>query len=53
MKNTSQKYFSVEFIEEGGKTFVIFYDSNGNLIAKSEIPHRDINEAMRVSGEDN
>ena len=53
MKNTSQKYFSVEFIEEGGKTFVIFYDSNGNLVAKREIPHRDMTEAIKLNGENN
>ena len=43
----------MDFIEEDGRTYVRFYDLDGNLVAKREIPHRDINEAIRVSGEDN
>ena len=52
-KNKDQKYFSVEFTEEDGKTFVLFYDSEGNLVAKREITHQDITEAIRLNGENN
>jgi hypothetical protein len=53
MKNESQKYYSMDFIEEDGKTFILFYDSQGELVAKREIPHQDITEAIRLGGEDN
>ncbi len=43
----------MEFIEEDGKTYVLFYDSEDNLVAKREIPHQDITEAVRLSGENN
>jgi len=43
----------MEFIEEKGKTYVLFYDSENNLVAKREIPQQDVNEAIRVSGENN
>lgn len=52
MDDTKKKY-SMEFLEEDGKTFVLFYDSEDNLVAKREIPYQDINEAIRVSGENN
>ena len=48
-----QQYYSMEFTEEEGKTYVLFYDQEGNLVAKREIPHQDITEAIRLSGEDN
>jgi hypothetical protein len=41
----------MDFIEEDGKTFVLFYDSQGELVAKREIPHQDITEAIRLNGE--
>jgi len=41
------------FIEEDGKTYVLFYDSEGNLVAKREIPYQDITDAIRISGENN
>ena len=53
MKTESEKYYSMEFLEEDGKTYVLFYDPGGNLVAKREIPHQDITEAIRLSGEDN
>ena len=43
----------MEFIEEDGKTYVLFYDAEGNLVAKREIPSSDINEAIRISGDKN
>jgi hypothetical protein len=46
MKNKDQKYFSVEFSEdEQGNTYMLLYDAQGNLVAKSEIPRQDITEA--------
>jgi len=42
-----------EFIEEEGKIFVVFYYSEDNLVAKKEIPHWDVTEAMRLSGDKN
>ena len=53
MKDTDHPYYAMDFIEEDGKTYVLFYDPEGNLVAKKEIPQHEINEAMRVSGEDN
>jgi len=53
MSDTKQPYYSMDFIEEDGKTFVLFYDAEGNLVAKREIPHQDVTEAIRVSGENN
>ena len=54
MKNKDQKYFSIDFIEdEEGRTFVLFYDARGNLVAKREIPHQDITEAIRLDGKNN
>ena len=47
-------YYSMQFIEdEQGKTYVLFYDQEGNLVAKREIPYQDLSEAIRLSGEDN
>ena len=46
-------YYSMDFIEEDGKTYVLFYDSEDNLVAKREIPHQDITEAIRLSGGNN
>jgi hypothetical protein len=37
MKDTKEAYYSMEFTEEVGKTYVLFYDSEGNLVAKREI----------------
>jgi hypothetical protein len=53
MKDTNKKHYSMEFIEEDGKTYVLFCDTEGNLVAKREIPQQDINEAIRASGENN
>ncbi|HPW35569.1 MAG: hypothetical protein A4E59_02487 [Syntrophorhabdus sp. PtaB.Bin027] len=53
MKNESDKYYSMEFIGEDGKTYVLFYDSKENLVAKREIPHQNITEAIRLNGEGN
>jgi hypothetical protein len=50
MKGTDKKYYSMEFIEEDGKTYVLFYDANDNLVAKREIPHQDVTEAIRMNG---
>ena len=43
----------MEFIEENDKTYVLFYDSGGNLVAKREIPHQGVTEAIRLNGENN
>ena len=53
MNNADPPYYSMEFIEEEGKTFVIFFNQEGELVAKREIPHQDFTEAIRLSGEDN
>jgi hypothetical protein len=53
MKYKPENHYSMEFIEEKGKTFVLFYDSNDNLVDTREIPQRDVTEAIRVSGENN
>ncbi len=53
MDDTDKTYYSMDFIEEDGKTFVLFHDSEGNLVAKREIPHQDITEAIRLTGENN
>jgi len=49
MKNKDQPYYSMDFIEENGKTYVLFYDSVDNLDAKREIPYQDITEAIRLN----
>ena len=53
MGESKEPRYSMDFIEEDGKTYVLFYDSEDNLVAKREIPHQDITEAIRLSGEDN
>ena len=53
MKHKPANHYAMELIEEEGKTFVLFYDSNDNLIAKREMPHQDVTEAIRLNGEDN
>jgi hypothetical protein len=53
MDDADPSYYSMDFIEEDGKTYVLFHDQEGNLVAKHEIPHQDITEAIRLSGEDN
>ena len=40
MKGEGQEHFSMDFIEEDGKAYVLFYDPVGNLVAKREIPHQ-------------
>jgi len=51
---TEDTYYSMQFIEDkDGKTYVMLYDQEGNLVAKREIPHQDSTEAIRLSGEDN
>jgi len=53
MNNGDEKYYSMEFIEEDGKTYVLFYDSEGNIVAKREIPNQDITDEVRLNGENN
>lgn len=53
MDDAEQPYYSMDFIEEDGRTFVVFYDQEGELLAKREIPKPDVSEAIRLSGEDN
>jgi hypothetical protein len=53
MNKAGQPYYSMEFIEEAGKTYVLFYDSEDNLVAKREIPKQDISEAVRLNGGNN
>ena len=33
MKDTDHPYYSMDFIEEDGKTYVRFYDPQGDLVA--------------------
>jgi hypothetical protein len=53
MKDKKEPRYSMDFVEEDGKAFALFYDSKGNLVAKLEIPHQDITEAIRLNGENN
>jgi hypothetical protein len=53
MKDAKDQYYSMDFIEEDGKTYALFYDPEGNLVAKREVPHQDITDAIRVKGENN
>jgi hypothetical protein len=48
-----KNHYSIKFIEEDGKTYVLFYDSDDNLVAKREIPYQDITEAIRLNGANN
>jgi len=42
----------MQFIEDkDGRTYVLFYDTEGDLAAKREVPHQDITEAIRLCGE--
>jgi hypothetical protein len=51
MIHSGQTYYSIEFKEEDGKIYVLFYGPDDNLVAKREIPHQDINDAIRLNGE--
>jgi hypothetical protein len=51
MQSEGEKYYSMAFIEEEGKTFVLFYDSYDNLVDKREIPRQDVTEAIRLNNE--
>jgi len=53
MQSEGENYYSMEFIEEEGKIFVFFYDSNDDLDARREIPHQDINKGIRASRDNN
>ena len=53
MKDKKEPHYSMDFVEEDGKAFALFYDSKGNLVAKLEIPPQDITEAIRLNGENN
>jgi len=53
MNHAEQPFYSMSFIEEGGQTYVLFYDPEGNLVAKREITHQDVTEAIRLNGEHN
>jgi hypothetical protein len=54
MDMAEDTYYSMKFIEDkDGKTYVMLCDQEGNLFASREIPHQDITEAIRLSGEDN
>jgi hypothetical protein len=51
---TEDTYYSKQFIDDkDGKTYVLFHDPEGNLVAKREIPHQDITEAISLNGENN
>jgi hypothetical protein len=53
MKKKPANHYAMELIEEEGKIFVLFYDSNDNLVAKREIPQYDVTEAIRLNEENN
>lgn len=53
MDDAKKKYYSMKFLEEDGKTNVLFYDAEDRLVAKREVPHQDVNDAIRLSGEKN
>jgi hypothetical protein len=53
MNDTDQPYYSMNFVEEDGKTYVLFYDADDQLMAKREIPYQEVTEAIRLDGESN
>ncbi|MCX5805956.1 MAG: hypothetical protein NT010_07805 [Proteobacteria bacterium] len=53
MKVDDSPYYSMEFIEEDGKTYVLFYNADDELVAKREMSRQDITEAIRLDGENN
>ena len=53
MKHKTINYYAMELIEENGKTFVLFYDSNDNLLAKREIPQQIVVKAIKLNKENN
>jgi len=38
MNYDESRYYSMEFIEEDGKLYVLFYNDKDELVAKKEIP---------------
>lgn len=38
MNPDDSKYYSMEFIEEDGKLYVVFYNADDELVAKRELP---------------
>jgi hypothetical protein len=51
---TEDTYYSMQFIEDkDGRTYVLFYDTEGDLAAKREILQQDIAEPIRLNGENN
>lgn len=53
MRDATPQYYAMDFIEENGKTYVLFYDAEGTPVAKREIPHQDVAEAIRFNKESN
>jgi len=53
MKDTKEPYYSMDFIEEDGKTYVFLYDPNRNFVANREIHRLDVIEAIRLNGGNN
>ncbi|MCX5804225.1 MAG: hypothetical protein NTU69_11975 [Proteobacteria bacterium] len=38
MNPDDSPYYSIEFIEEDGKLYVLFYNADREMVAKKEIP---------------
>lgn len=49
MENIKQPHHSMKFTEQDGKTFVVFHDLEGNLVAKREISYQDMHDSMRLN----
>jgi hypothetical protein len=39
MEKSEQLHYSMEFLEEDGKLYVLFFDANGELAGKRELPN--------------
>jgi len=53
IKHKPANHYAMELTEEEGKTYVLFYDSNDNLVGKREILQQDVAEAIRLNKENN
>ena len=38
MSEEESKYYSMEFVDEDGRVYVKFYNVDGKLVAKREVP---------------
>jgi hypothetical protein len=38
MRPDDEPYYSMSFVEKNGKLYVLFYNADGEMVAKKEIP---------------